>query len=134
MARNMGIHFAYKGSAHNAIEKWTQALEKQLKEYEGDLVEKLEKVLNVVERVSQERIPKDTLAAHDSFYREVVKEGNKIIARAGYDRPGLLPYIVYIHEFEPINGFKTHGTTVRFLSEGFQQASQQIDQILGSDK
>lgn len=130
MARNKTTFMKYHGSANNAVEKWAADLKKQLTGQQEDLVNKLEKVLDVVEGISQDLIPEDTLAAKKSFYREIVVEGDKIIARAGYDKEGSLPYILYIHEFPPINGFKKSGASTRFLAKGFEQAALNIDKIL----
>lgn len=131
MARNMDIYFSYKGSANDAIKKWTKDLEKQLMLYKGNLEEKLERVLDYVEDTSQRLIPEDTQAAKNSFYREVVVEGDKIIARAGYDRQGQLPYIVYIHEFKM--NFQKTSAERRFLAKGFEQAALNIDRILAEE-
>jgi hypothetical protein len=133
VARNQGIYFKYKGSANQAVEKWTKDIEKQLKDYKGDLKRKLEKVLDVVEEVSQRLVPERTGATKQSFYREVVEEDGKIIARAGYDRDGHLEYVVYIHEFDPEPNWTKTGAENRFLAKGFESASYQIDRILEED-
>lgn len=128
MAKKSGSFFKYKGSAQDAVGKWTKALTDELREAQGDIVKKLEKTLDVVEQVSQELVPIDTGATKESFYREVVVEQGKVIARAGYDRDGALSYPVYIHEIE-MNWSKP-GKSSRFLARGFEQAYMRIDEIM----
>lgn len=128
MARNEALRLRYKNEANNAVEKFTEALAKRLEDYVGGLAAKMERVLDVVEEHSQKLVPVDTGATKASFYREVIIEDDRIIARAGYDRENQLPYIVYIHEI-PYN-FKEVGAENRFLAKGFQRALLQIDRIL----
>lgn len=132
MARNKHIQMTYKGSANNAVEAFVKDVQRQLDNRVITLEKDLERVLDVVEEVSQRLIPEDTQKARGSFFREVKREGDKIVARAGYGRDEDVPYLVYIHEFTPKNGFQKPGAEIRFLAKGFEQAALRIDQILGS--
>lgn len=128
MSKKGASFFKYKGSANNAVGQWTKALTDELKGAQNDLIKKLERVLDVVEEVSQQLVPIDTGATKESFYREVKIEGDKVVARAGYDRDGALSYPVYIHEIEM--NWSQPGKSSRFLARGFEQAYIRIDEIM----
>lgn len=136
MATDTGLKFTLKGNANATIGQFAKQLENRLQLEKDNITDKLERVLDVIERISQDNIPKDTGAAKASFFREVVVEENgTIVARAGYNREGGadLDYLIYIHEIQFTN-YTTPGTGPYFLSRAFQQASLQIESILGNTR
>ena len=84
MATNTGLKFSLQDKGNARISDFAKQIEQRLKKEQNDIIRELDKVLNFIERVSQDNIPVDTGAAKDSFFREIVVEGNgTVVARAG---------------------------------------------------
>lgn len=128
------VHPSYRVMAQSEIKKWTDSIEDMLSPYTSEgIEEKLEESMDIIEERSLELVPEDTRATRDSWFREIEKSGNEVIARFGYDKEGRLDYVPLIHEVFPgLEGgtWQKEGASTHFLSKPIQENELKIARIL----
>lgn len=133
----------------SSIDKFINQLNSKVEKVETNLIKALEQSLELVEQTSQSYVPIKTKDLKNSFFTNLVKHKNKIIAEAGYDENGSLShYAIIMHEgFWPsdywdgnqarlngtaINYHTTYQPTPRshFLLLGFKENETKINNLL----
>lgn len=126
------VHSSYRVNAKADIDKWSKELTDNLKEFEANVAENMEKVLDIVEETAMILVPVDTGATKRSFYREVQIDDKSVTGIAGFDKNGELDYVPLIHE-NPRGEFHKETAEDRFLSKAFEKNTDKIARTLKGD-
>lgn len=133
----MGVHSNYKVWAQKEIDKWTRSIEKMIDPYTSEGIEKkLEEAVDIIEERSLELVPEDTGATRNSWFREIERRNDEVVALFGYDREGRLEYVPLIHETFPGREggtWQKEGASTHFLSKPIQDNELRIARIISRD-
>ena len=87
----------------------------------------LEKIIDLILQASTEKVPVKTGRLRDSGFKEIGKEGDRVVGVVGYNRDGSANHDIFVHE----NLEVSHKSgEAKFLQNAVEENKSEILQIL----
>lgn len=88
-----------KMNASGSVNKFKEDLNRDLFKWKGLFVKKrLDNAMQIIKQTSQEIVPYDTGATHNSWYSRTQTQKGEVVATFGYDENNQVEYLLEIYE------------------------------------